>query len=144
MVAAGLDAKLMVPDACYEEAFIDAAGAENVNDRCYVTFGGLPPERVARAGASVRRASIKSASAASRRVYAIYGYEAAKVALEAIERAGRRIARRSSRPAWRSSDFDKGALGVWSFDANGDTTVTTISGNIVHDGKFEFVKLLGQ
>ena len=29
MVAAGLDCKLMVPDACYEDAFIESAGAEN-------------------------------------------------------------------------------------------------------------------
>ena len=31
-------------------AFIESAGAENVNDRCYVTFGGLPPEELVGAG----------------------------------------------------------------------------------------------
>ena len=39
-------------------------------------------------------------------------------------------------------DFD-GALGKWSFDENGDTSLTTMSGNTVKDGRFEFVKLLG-
>ena len=67
MVAAGLDCKLMVPDACYEEAFIQSAGAENVNDRCYVTFGGLPPERAARARARRSSRNTQRATAASPR-----------------------------------------------------------------------------
>ncbi len=32
---------------------------------------------------------------------------------------------------------------MWSFDENGDTSLKTISGSIVHDGKFQFVKMLG-
>ena len=76
--------------------------------------------------------------------YAIYGYEAAKVALAAIERAGSKDRAAIVAACLAIKDFDQGALGTWSFDANGDTTLTTISGNIVHDGKFEFVKLLGQ
>ena len=144
MVAAGLDCKLMVPDACYEEAFIESAGAENVNDRCYVTFGGLPPERARRARQGVRREVHGSATAGKPEGYAIYGYEAAKVALEAIARAGVKDREAIRKACLAIKDFDKGALGTWSFDANGDTTLTTISGNIVHDGQFEFVKLLGQ
>ncbi|MDB9513567.1 hypothetical protein PN499_20430 [Kamptonema animale CS-326] len=33
-------------------------------------------------------------------------------------------------------------LGNWSFDANGDTSITTMSGNVVKDGKWEFVSVL--
>ncbi len=40
-----------------------------------------------------------------------------------------------------TKDF-KGLLGTWSFDANGDTTITTMSGNQVKDGKWEFVTVL--
>jgi branched-chain amino acid transport system substrate-binding protein len=40
-------------------------------------------------------------------------------------------------------DFRGGALGTWSFDANGDSTLRTLSGSIVRDGTFEFVKMLG-
>jgi hypothetical protein len=32
---------------------------------------------------------------------------------------------------------------MWSFDANGDTTSTHMSGFTVKHGKFEFVKRLG-
>jgi branched-chain amino acid transport system substrate-binding protein len=143
MVAAGLKCKLMVPDACYEGAFIDAAGASNVNDRCYVTFGGLPAEELRGPGREfVER--YKDRFHSEPEGYAIYGYEAGKVALAAIERAGSKDRDAIVAACLAIKDFDQGALGTWSFDANGDTTVTTISGNVVHDGKFQFVKLLGE
>jgi branched-chain amino acid transport system substrate-binding protein len=40
-----------------------------------------------------------------------------------------------------TKDF-KGVLGTWSFDANGDTSLTTLSGNTVKNGKWEFVQAL--
>jgi branched-chain amino acid transport system substrate-binding protein len=143
LVAAGLECKLMVPDACYEDAFIEAAGASNVNDRCYVTFGGLPTEELRGPG----REFVERYQARFGRPpegYAIYGYEAGKVALAAIERAGSKDRGAIVAACLAIKDFNQGALGSWSFDANGDTTLTTISGNTVHDGKFQFVKLLGQ
>ncbi len=141
MVAAGLACKLMVPDACYEDAFIAAAGASNLNDRCYVTFGGLPPQKLTGAG----REFVEKYQARYGREpesYAIYGYEAAKVALAAIELAGRKDRPAIVAAALAIRDFQAGALGSWSFDSNGDTTIRTISGSRVHNGKFEFVKLL--
>src|SRR5262249_36423584 len=46
LVASGLKWKVMVPDGCMKAAFIEAAGADVLNDRCYVTFGGLPPDKL--------------------------------------------------------------------------------------------------
>ena len=143
MVAAGLDCKLMVPDACYEEAFIESAGEDNLNDRCYVTFGGLPPEELTGPGKAFVD-KYEERFHGKPEGYAIYGYEAAKVALEAITLAGVKDRDAIRAAGLAIKDFDKGALGTWSFDANGDTTLRTISGNIVRHGKFEFVKLLGQ
>jgi branched-chain amino acid transport system substrate-binding protein len=143
MIAAGLDCKLMVPDACYEEAFITSAGAENVNDRCYVTFGGLPPEELKGPGRAFVE-KYEKRFGGKPEGYAIYGYEAAKVALEAIRKAGVKDRRAILKACLAIKDFDQGALGTWSFDEHGDTTLKTISGNVVHDGKFELVKLLGQ
>src|SRR5262249_21196913 len=85
LVAAGLDAKLMVPDACYEKAFIESAGPENVNDRCFLTFGGLPPEELKGAGKTFVE-KYKARYGSPPESYAIYGYEAGKVALEAIRK----------------------------------------------------------
>jgi branched-chain amino acid transport system substrate-binding protein len=143
MVAAGLDCKLMVPDACFEEAFIESAGAENVNDRVFVTFGGLPPEELKGPGKEFvdnyeKRFGKKPEG------YAIYGYEGAMAALEAIRLAGVKD-REAIRAAGLSiKDYDRGALGKWSFDKNGDSTLATISGIRIRNGKFEFVKVLGQ
>jgi branched-chain amino acid transport system substrate-binding protein len=143
MVAAGLDCKLMVPDACYEEAFIQSAGAENVNDRVFVTFGGLPPQELTGQG-KVFVDNYKKRYGKMPEGYAIYGYEACQAALEAI-----RLADVKDREAIRVAglgikDYDRGALGKWSFDKNGDSTLVTISGIRIHNGKFEFVKVLGQ
>jgi branched-chain amino acid transport system substrate-binding protein len=142
MVALGMKAKMMVPDGCMEEAFIAAAGADAVNDRCFVTFGGLPPDKLTGAGKEFVEKYQKRFGAMPE-AYAIYGYEAAKVALKAIEKAGKKDRAAILQACLSLRDFD-GALGRWSFDANGDTTVTTMSGNIIRNGRFEFVRLLGK
>jgi branched-chain amino acid transport system substrate-binding protein len=143
MVAAGLDCKIMVPDACFEEALIESAGAENLNNRCYATFGGLPPDALTGRGKQFVE-KYRARFETTPQAYAIYGYEAAKVALEAIRRAGKKDRGAIVAACLAIRDFDQGALGTWSFDENGDTTLTTISGSIVRDGKFHFVKQLGQ
>ncbi len=142
MVSAGLECKLMVPDGCREDAFIQSAGAENLNDRCFVTFGGLPPEELTGSGKEfVERYTKKYGGQPE--AYAIYGYECAKVALAAIAKAGKKDRAAILEAAISMKDF-KGALGEWTFDANGDSTLTTLSGSVVKDGKFEFVKVLGE
>ncbi|MCC7086656.1 MAG: branched-chain amino acid ABC transporter substrate-binding protein [Pirellulales bacterium] len=142
MVAAGLNCKLMVPDGCYEAAFIEAAGPENANGRVYATFGGLPPKnQVGKGKEFVEKYQEKYGSMPE--AYAIYGYEAGKVALEAIRQAGVKDRAAILGAAFLIKDFD-GALGKWSFDENGDTTLKKLSGSIVRDGDFEFVRILGE
>jgi branched-chain amino acid transport system substrate-binding protein len=142
MIAAGLNCKIMVPDACLEDVFIKSAGAKNVNDRCYATFGGLPPAALVGAGKAFVE-KYRSKYGNDPEAYAIYGYECTKVALAAIEKAKKKD-RAAVLDACRTlKDFQEGALGKWSFDENGDTSLKTISGSIVKDGKFQFVKLLG-
>ena len=136
------DVKFVVPDACFEKAFIEGAGAENVNGNTYCTFGGVPPEKLTGKGAEFYN-NYKTRYNAEPEGYAVYGYEAAKVVLDAIARAGKKDRAAILAAVAATKDFD-GALGKWSFDANGDTTITTMSGNIIQDAKFEFVKLLGQ
>ena len=151
MVAVGLNAKLMVPDGCMEQKFIESAGAENLNDRCFVTFGGLPSEAFEGATKEfldkhkAQKDFVDRYQERFKRLpeaYAIYGYEAGKAALEAIRRAGKKDRAAIVDACLGIKDFH-GALGTWSFDANGDTTLKRLSGNVVHDGKFKFVKLLG-
>lgn len=142
MVAGGLDAKYMVPDGCYEKAFIESAGAENLNGRAFLTFGGVPAKELTGKGAEFY-AAYKAKYQAEPEAYAVYGYEAARAVLDAIARAGKKD-REAIRQALAETRDVEGALGTWSFDANGDTTLTTMSGNGVENGEFKFIKLLGQ
>jgi branched-chain amino acid transport system substrate-binding protein len=141
MVAAGLTCKLMVPDGCMENAFIQAAGPENAEGRVYLTFGGVLPENQTGKGKEFVE-KYKAKYGAMPEAYAIYSYEAANVALEAIRKAGKKDRTAIIDTAFAIKDFP-GALGTWSFDENGDTTLHKLSGSIVHNGKFEFDKLLG-
>jgi branched-chain amino acid transport system substrate-binding protein len=141
LVAGGCDAKLMVPDGCYERAFIEAAGAEALNGRAYVTFGGLPPDKLTGKGAEFVEA-YKAKFGGMPEAYAIYAYDAAKVTIDAIARAGVKDRAKVLEALRATKDFN-GALGTWSFDENGDTTLALLSGNTVTDGVFTFGKLLG-
>ena len=144
MVAAGLTCSIMVPDGCYENAFIESAGADAVNGRSYVTFGGFPPTELAKRsakGQSFLDAYEKKYGKIPDEAYAVYGYECAKVAIEVIRRAG---VKNRDAILWhtrRLKNYD-GAMGNWSFDENGDTTLQSMSGNKVEGGKFVFVKEL--
>lgn len=143
MLAVGLDAKFMCPDGCFEDAFIASAGADNLQDRALITFGGLPPEKLSGKGADFV-ASYQKKFNKMPEGYAVYGYECGKVALEAIRRAGRKDREAIRSAALSIKNFSAGALGKWSFDKNGDTTLRTMSGNTVKGGKFTFVSVLGE
>ena len=136
------DVKLIVPDACFERSFIEGAGERNVNGTTFVTFGGVPPQQLTGKGKAFYEA-YKARFQTEPESFAVYGYEAANVVLAAIARAGKKDRAAIIEQIAATKDFD-GALGKWSFDENGDTTLTTMSGNAVQNGKFEFVKLLGQ
>ncbi len=142
LIAVGLRSKFMVPDGCFEQAFIQAAGAENLNERAHVTFGGVPPEQLTGKGAEfVQRYREKYGK--DPEAYAVYGYVAGQVALDAIARVGKKD-REAIRAAVAQTHQADGALGTWQFDENGDTTMKIMSGNIVRDGEFKFVTILGQ
>jgi branched-chain amino acid transport system substrate-binding protein len=63
------------------------------------------------------------------------------VALEAIRQAGTKDRRAITDAALAIRDFD-GALGHWGFDANGDTTLQTLTVSVVRDGRFDFEEII--
>jgi branched-chain amino acid transport system substrate-binding protein len=141
LVAVGLRAKFMAPDGCFETPFIAAAGAPSVNDRAYITFGGVPADKLTGLGASFLT-NYRSRYGRDPEAYAVYAYVAAQVVIDSIARAGKKD-RDAVRAAVATYKAEDSALGPFSFDKNGDTTMTTMSGNIVHDGKFQFITKLG-
>lgn len=130
--------KFMSPDGTFEKALIDAAGkdAEGV----YATFGGVPAKELKGAGQKWYE-SYKKKYTSEPEAYAAYGYEAAKVIVNAINQVCKND-RDAIREAVLNTKNFNGVLGTWSFDQNGDTTLTTLSGNVVKNGKWEFVTVL--
>ncbi len=138
----GVEAKFMVPDGCFEKAFIEAAGAANLNGKTYITFGGLPADQLTGRGADFRKAYMAKYGV-DPEAYALYGYEAGRALLEAVKRTKGKTRAEVLEAVRQTRDFD-GALGKWSFDENGDTTSHIMSGQTVENGEFKFVKVLGQ
>jgi branched-chain amino acid transport system substrate-binding protein len=140
LVAVGLRAKIMVPDGCFDSPFISSAGATNVNDRAYITFGGVPADQLTGLGGKFVN-KYRSRYGRDPEAYAVYGYVAAQVALEGIRRAGKKD-REAIRAAVAGYKAEDSALGPFSFDENGDTTMSTMSGNTVQGGQFRFLTKL--
>jgi branched-chain amino acid transport system substrate-binding protein len=134
--------KLMGPDGILEDAWIQAAG--NAAEGTYITFGGLPADKLTGKGADfVKNYNAKYPNNPPQ-AYTAYGYEAAGTVLAAIEKAAATnpadtTALRAAvlKAIAETKDYE-GALGKWSFNAEGDTSLTAMSGNVVKDGKFQF------
>jgi len=142
LAGGGVRAKLMGPDAFFNSALMSAAGDAALEDRVLVTFGGVPPEQQTGKGKTFVDA-YQAKYGQMPEGYSIYAYECAKVAIDAMTRATAKDRAAVVEAIAATKDYD-GALGKWSFDANGDTTMTVMSGNTVRGGQFQFVKLLGQ
>jgi branched-chain amino acid transport system substrate-binding protein len=128
----GNNVRLMGPDGIFERAFIDAAGpaAENA----YITFGGVPPVKLTGKGAQWYQTY--KGRFGEPEAYSGYGYEAMKVALDAVQRAGRKDRAAIRDAVFATRDYD-GVLGRWSFTETGDTTLTAMSGRQVKNGEFD-------
>jgi branched-chain amino acid transport system substrate-binding protein len=142
LLRGGLRSKMMFPDGCFEQAFIQAIGSEPLDDRVFFTFPGVPPKELTGSGKMFYDA-YKSKFSIEPEPFAIYGYEAARVVLDAISRAGThdRGAIVSALAATR--DFE-GALGKWSFDENGDISLRSLTGNTIKNRAFTFVRRLSE
>ena len=142
--AGGAKVPFVSPDGTFERAFIEASGKDNVTKEqggVYITFGGLPSDQLTGLGADfVKRYKAKHGELPE--AYAVYGYEAARVLLDAIDRAESKDRASVIAAVAATKDFT-GALGTWSFDANGDTTNRMMSVNTIENGELKFVKAVG-
>ncbi len=155
MVKVGMTCPMMGPDGCFEQAMADSASPEVFEKaKFYATFGGLPIDAlklIPGRGAEFIESYKREFGSEPKEAYAAYGYECGLVVLEAMRQAGRKD-RNAIRIAalTKIKDFP-GATGLVSFDAQGDTTNQTMSGNVVaistnekgeRKAQFEFVKPL--
>ena len=137
MKGLGLNCPLIVPDGCYEKAFIDGAGADTFKAlTCYATIGGKDPSQMTTGAGAEFVKKYKEKYKTDPEAYAVYGYEAAKVFLEAVKKVGTKDREAIRKAVLETKDFDKGALGKWSFNADGDTTLQELTISKIVDGKF--------
>ncbi|MBI2774244.1 MAG: branched-chain amino acid ABC transporter substrate-binding protein [Chloroflexi bacterium] len=134
--------QFMGPDGINCSEFLKQAGPA-ADAKTFSTFGGVPPEKYTGKAAEWLKNYDAKFQNKNPNPYAIYGYEAAKVVLAAINKAGDKADDRATVLAnvMGTKDYD-GVLGKWSFDANGDTTLTQFSGSVAKGGSWSFVKEL--
>lgn len=145
-VGAGMsneDVAFIGPDGIFVDSLIEQAG--DASEGIYVTFGGLPQSELSDKGKEFVD-NYESKYDDTIQPYTAYAYEAANVMLDAIERAAEEAGGAPDRAAvlkeiQATKDFE-GALGTWSFDEDGDTTLTELSVQRVEDGKFELDRVL--
>jgi branched-chain amino acid transport system substrate-binding protein len=138
LAAAGVKTPFLVPDGCYEPAFIESAGEAAKSS--YVTAGGLLPAKLTGKGAEFVRA-YKAKFGEDPDPYAVYGYEAAGVVLAAIQQVGKKDRDAIRKAVLATKDYD-GIIGKWSFDANGDNTLQHMTVFKIEKGEFVPVKVL--
>jgi len=114
--AAGYKGAFLSGDATKNTDFFDAAGP--AGDGAYISVGGVPVEALPSATDFVERYQKRWAGAVPR-TYDHYGYEAARVALVALRRAGDPD-RRKVLEAVRRTDM-RAMIGDVAFDSKGDT-----------------------
>jgi branched-chain amino acid transport system substrate-binding protein len=135
MIKAFKNCVLVVPDGCYEKAFIESAGS-GIEGRIFVSFGGKDPSKLTGSGKKFFDDYKKKYNDTDPEAYAVYGYEAAKVVLEAIKKVGKKDRAAILEAIVTTKDFDQGAIGKWSFDQNGDTTQQIFTISEIKNGKF--------
>ncbi|ABG04979.1 Extracellular ligand-binding receptor [Rubrobacter xylanophilus DSM 9941] len=131
------------PDGIFVDTFIEQAG--DAAEGAYVTFGGIPPERLGERGQRFIEEYNAKYPDDPIQAYTAYAYEAANVLLDAIERAQKADGEVNRENVLRevfATENYKGVLGTWSFDENGDTTLTKLSVQRVQNGEFKLDRVL--
>ncbi len=131
--------KFVGPDGIQTQATIDGAGA-SVAEGVYASVAGLPYDKLPAVGQQFVKDYNAKYNTNLNEPYAVYGYEAMSVTIAAIESVcsagGNPTDRKAVRDAVFATKNYSGALGTWSFDANGDTSLTDMTFYQVTGGKF--------
>jgi len=133
--------KLFGPDGVAESAFSTKIGA-SAEKMTYVTNPTLDPKLYPPAGQEFFKA-YQAKYGATPEPYAIYGYEAMKDALLAIQNAGDKgNDRQAVIDAFFQIKNRQSVLGTYSIDENGDTTLSDYGGDRIEDGKLVFDQVI--
>jgi branched-chain amino acid transport system substrate-binding protein len=139
--AANPDIKLFGPDGVAETTFTSKIGAA-LEKRTYITNPTLDPKLYPPAAQDFFN-TYKEKFGKKPEAYSIYGYEAMKVALLAIQNAGDKGNDKQAviDEFFKIKDRDS-VLGKYSIDQNGDTTLSDYGGDRVKNGELVFDKVI--
>jgi len=138
------DAKLYGPDGVAESGFADPAkgGIPNkVAEKVKVTVATLDPASYPPEGKEFFTQFEAEYGETNPDPYAIYGYEAMRLALDAIERSGTG-AKEDVLAALFDTKDRSSVLGTYSIDENGDTSLTDYGIYSIEDGELTFDKTI--
>ena len=128
------------PDGIFVDELLTQAG--DAAEGIWITFGGLPESELSQKGEEFVD-KYESTYDDAVQPYTVYAYEAANVMLDAIERASKKAGgevpdrEAVNKEVFATEDYH-GALGTWSFDEDGDTTLTELSIQRVENGEFVY------
>jgi len=143
-VGAGMsndDVLFIGPDGIFLDEFLSQGG--EAAEGAYITFGGLPESELSNEGQQFVQ-EYESRYDDDIQPYTAYAYEAANVMLDAIERASKdgEVTRETVLKQIFATEDYNGVLGTWSFDEDGDTTLTELSVQRVENGEFEYQRTI--
>jgi branched-chain amino acid transport system substrate-binding protein len=134
------DAQLYGPDGVAETGFTDPAEGgipPDVAARVKLTVATLAPDEYPPEGREFFQQFEEKYGEPNPNPYAIYGYEAMRLALDAIERSGTGEKADIIQALFDTKDRDS-VLGTYSIDENGDTTLTDYGVYAIKDGNPAF------
>lgn len=130
------------PDGLINDAFVKGAGQDA--EGAYLTFAGYTPDKLLALGGPgadyVKR--ITAILGHSPDSYAVYGYETAVVAIQAIDKLGQKDRGKILDTMLHTEGFVSLLGGTWSFTATGDTDSAIIGLSQVKNGKITYIKTI--
>jgi branched-chain amino acid transport system substrate-binding protein len=138
------DAKLYGPDGVAEAAFTDPKEGgipTSVGAKTTLTVATLAPDKYPPEGQEFFKQYGEKYGDKTPDPYAIYGYEAMQLALDAIKRSKTGEQADVVKALFQTKDR-KSVLGTYSIDANGDTSLTDYGVYSIKDGNLEFDKTI--
>jgi branched-chain amino acid transport system substrate-binding protein len=136
------EGKLYGPDGVAEGAFTDSSEGgipASVAERTKVTVATLDPDSYSEEGQKFFEEYASKYGDRSPDPYAIYGYEAMNLALDAIERSESGEREDIIKALFDTKDRQS-VLGQYSIDENGDTSLTDYGVYSIEDGELKFEK----
>jgi branched-chain amino acid transport system substrate-binding protein len=134
------DAKLYGPDGVAESGFADPKEGgipADVASKVKLTVATLAPDEYPPEGQEFFKQFSQKYGEANPDPYSIYGYEAMRLALDAIQRSGTGNKEDIVKALFDTKDRES-VLGTYSIDENGDTTLTDYGVYSIDGGELKF------